>query len=201
MRPLTAALIAEKNELNQAHPWIFLYEIRVNPYVMHWFFTSYPSNVQFDGYIYRPIPIQHTEWREDTEGNLSEITVTLNVIGTEAFKTIDSYAGLVDKEVVIRLVNSNALGDADAVAEEVYLITGAQGDQTAVTFNLGHYNFIQQQFPRQRYDRIHCRFSYKSDACGYAGAIVQCSKRLDGTNGCEAHGNQSRFGGFPGIRR
>lgn len=201
MRPLTAALIAEKNELNQAHPWIFLYEIKVDPYVLHWFFTSYPANVEFGGYIYRPIPIQHGDWKEDTEGNLSEINVTLNILGMDAFKTIDSYEGLVDKEVVIRLVNSNALGDEDAVIEEVYLITGAQGDQTAVTFDLGHYNFIQQKFPRQRYDRIHCRFSYKSEGCGYSGAMASCSKRLTGANGCEAHDNIYRFGGFPGIRR
>lgn len=201
MRDLTAALIAEKNELNQDDPWVFLYEIKVVPYVMHWYFTSYPENVEFDGYIYRPVPIQHTAWKQDTEGNLTDISLTLNIIGTQAYKTIDDYEGFVDIEVVVRLVNANALSDSDAVIEETYLITGSQGDHTSITFDLGHYNFLKQQFPRQRFDRIHCRFAFKSEGCGYDGVDVQCSKRLVGTNGCRAHSNEARFGGFPGIRR
>ncbi len=44
-----------------------------------------------------------------------------------------------------------------------------------------------------------CIWKYKSTQCGYTGALATCTRTLDGTNGCEAHNNQVRFGGFPGI--
>jgi phage-related protein len=33
----------------------------------------------------------------------------------------------------------------------------------------------------------------------FTGTLATCSLRIDGTNGCRAHGNQQRFGAFPGI--
>lgn len=33
----------------------------------------------------------------------------------------------------------------------------------------------------------------------FIGGLPTCSLRLDGSNGCRAHGNQQRFGAFPGI--
>jgi phage-related protein len=44
-------------------------------------------------------------------------------------------------------------------------------------------------------------FAATASATGVSLTFFQtsCSKTLDGTTGCEAHNNQARFGGFPGI--
>jgi hypothetical protein len=47
-----------------------------------------------------------------------------------------------------------------------------------------------------------CQYLYKGVECGYTGPIQICNKRLLGTDGCEGHDNEHRFGGatyLPGL--
>jgi hypothetical protein len=45
---------------------------------------------------------------------------------------------------------------------------------------------------------ISCRYlrRYKGAQCGYAGALASCDGTFNGPNGCVAHANQARYGGF-----
>ncbi len=90
-------------------------------------------------------------------------------------------------------------------------------NQDSISAKLAVYNLYRTSFPKNRLQRGHCRFGYRSAKCGYnipveTGGLPTCDKSLDGPNGCEAHGaneaslgepviHPSRFGGAPSIPR
>ena len=200
MRSFTAALTAAKNSMASGDGWYLLFEVQADPGVEHFFVTNYPTNIEFDGLLYRPLSLRIGDWKEDTEGNLEELPITFGTVGTSISRTVDAYDGLVDAEAVVRIVNDGLLDTPAAVLEQKFTVTGCTMSQDGVMLTLGHYNLLSQIFPKTRFDRHHCRFPYKGDLCGYAGAMANCSKRLDGANGCTAHSNEAHFGGFTGIQ-
>jgi len=77
------------------------------------------------------------------------------------------------------------------------------------------FNILDVQVPLRMYYRDFCGFTYKSPECGYDFAYylgsgvnaelfplaseTSCDHTLRGPNGCLAHDNTLRFGGFPTI--
>ena len=45
-----------------------------------------------------------------------------------------------------------------------------------------------------------CPFTFKDGWCDYKGEIPDCDKTYSGPNGCKAHNNEVRFGGFVGLK-
>lgn len=113
---------------------------------------------------------------------------------------IEQYAGAVGATANIYVFNTaHTAGEPELSLST--LITRTAVTEESVTFTLGAPKPQQQLFPRFLYRANFCMWVsvYKGKWCGYAGALANCDGTFDGPNGCKVHGNQTRFGAFPGI--
>lgn len=197
MRTITANLITEKNTLSSPSAWIPLVAVEVTPTTVLRLAAN-ASTVVFRGETYNSFGLEIGEVAQDAKGGLHELSVSVSNVTREisAYVELNELRGA---RVTILYVHSANLADDDAVVlEERYEIMSVQVKGTKfVTFRLGHDRISQHQFPSGRFLRDSCRWIYKSVPCGYVGGLGSCDKILEGPNGCRAHGNQARFGGFP----
>lgn len=197
MKTITAALTTEKNKLDSASAWLPLVTVEVSPSEILRLVPN-PTNVTFRGETYVAFGLEIDEITQDAKGGLHDVRVSVSNVTREIGSYME-FNELRGARVEILYVNSANLADPDAVvAEERYEIMSIQvkGAQF-VSFTLGHDRISQHQFPSGRFFRDNCRWIYKSVECGYSGGLASCDKILEGTNGCRAHANVPRFGGFP----
>lgn len=113
---------------------------------------------------------------------------------------IEQYAGVVGAIANLYVYNTaNPAGEPDlAITSSVMKTTCTN---TIVTLSLSAPSPMRQLFPRYLYRANFCMWvsKYKGPQCKYAGALNNCDGTYNGLNGCIAHNNASRFGGFPGI--
>lgn len=197
MKSLTAALIAEKNKMDTASAWLILLQVQVGP--SSWeYLTPNPTAITFNSIVYDPFPCSIETMSSDTKGTLSDLNVAVSNVTREisGFLEVNDMRGMTVKTIIVNTAN---LADPTSKIEEEFEITEITVTEEAVVFRLGHVRILNQIFPNGRFFRNNCRWIYKSAECGYSGGIATCSKVLEGSNGCRAHANQARFGGFPGI--
>lgn len=204
MRVLTSALVTEKNRLASESAWLTLLEVEITSSVVL-YLVAHPQAVTFDGRTYNPFPFSVEPVQTDTKGGLAEVVV--NVANVD--RSVGAYVEQNDlrgNRVRMLVVHSANLADPNAITiDEIYEISDIEVTEQAVTFRLGHERLLSQRLPGGRYLRDNCRWVYKSPiddvggGCGYAGGLASCDKVLEGGNGCRAHGNQARFGAFPGL--
>ena len=215
--PIPGSAFAEKNKLATGARFIWLYEIEVpTATATRYRLTSNPDSVTFRGNTYSPFPIAHSEVKQDSEGNLPTITMTVSNVSREVIATLENHAGLIGQPVRIMLVHELSLLTNDAVIEQDFKITGSTANDQSVTAQLGDISLYESTVPGHRMMRLYCRHQYRSADCGYsvdsahANYLSTCDKTLNGPNGCEVHGTSEtaagvtkvhpdRFGGFPGI--
>lgn len=196
MRQLTATLITEKNKLSMTSAWPPLITVEVNAATTLRFVPN-PTAITFAGETYVPFGCEIEERTQDAKGGLNDVSISVSNVTREISAFIEAN-DLRGSRVTVTYVNSANLADPDAVVlEETYEIMSMQvkGAQF-VTFNLGHDRISGHPFPYGRFLRDNCRWIYKSTECGYAGGLPSCAKTLEGSNGCRAHANVIRFGGF-----
>lgn len=197
MKTLLANLITEKNKLSATSAWLPLVTVEVNASTTLRLVAN-PTNVVFRGDTYNAFGLELAEVTSDAKGGLHDLSISVSNVTREVGAYVE-FNDLRGARVTILYVNSANLADDDAVVlEERYEIMSVlvKGSQF-VTFRLGHDRISQHQFPSGRFLRDSCRWIYKSVQCGYAGGLASCDKILEGANGCRAHGNVPRFGGFP----
>lgn len=207
----------EKNLLATGDRWIWLYEIEVptSPETRYRFVRDM-EQVTFRGNIYYPFPVSHSPIKEDIEGSLPTISLTVSNISREVMSTLENYSGLIGQPVRIILTHELALSTGAAVAEHDFKILGTTATDQAVSAKLGDISLYEVTVPATRMLKHYCRHQYRGSGCGYAvdpadaNYIATCDKTLDGPNGCSVHGTSEsdagvavvhpdRFGGFPGI--
>jgi len=103
--------------------------------------------------------------------------------------------GFLGARITLKVVWAGDLSAAPAF-EEQYEVRKTSVKHDTVIVTCGQDNFLMRGFPRFRYSRKRCRFRFKSDSCGYAGASTSCNRYIDG---CITSSNVARFGGFPAI--
>lgn len=197
MKTITAALTTEKNKLDSASAWLPLVTVEVSPSEILRLVPN-PTNITFRGETYVAFGLEIDEITQDAKGGLHDVRISVSNVTREIGSYVE-FNELRGARVEILYVNSANLADPDAVvAEERYEIMSIQvkGSQF-VSFTLGHDRISQHQFPSGRFFRDNCRWIYKSVECGYSGGLASCDKILEGPNGCRAHANVARFGGFP----
>lgn len=196
MRSLVASLIAEKNTLATTSAWLPLVKVEIDASNIL-LLTPNPVQLTFAGETYLPRAVQIDQVQLDSRGGQAAVRVTVANVGRE----VSAYLETVEvrgARVTITYVNSANLADPTAVVlEERYDIQAVQvaGD-ISVVFTLGRERVASTLLPAARFYRDHCRFLYKSLSCGYAGTLPSCDHILEGANGCRAHSNIPRFGGF-----
>lgn len=157
------------------------------------------ENYTFKGNLYIAMPFDFSVSR--TKNELPQITLTVRDITQDLQARLQEYDGGVDFPVRLFIVSS---ADASAAEiEETFTIQAARSrsETYEIEFDLGTENPLSLRFPVRLQFRNRCFWRYKGTECGYAGPMASCDFTLDGANGCAAHNNTARFGGFPGIRR
>lgn len=101
----------------------------------------------------------------------------------------------------IRLIIASTASPDTPELEEAFVIiaSSASSDSYMVEFTLGAENPLTLRWPVRLQFRNRCPWRYKGTECGYTGSMPSCDFTLTGANGCGAHDNELRFGGFPGI--
>ncbi|MDH5738718.1 MAG: hypothetical protein OEY77_00165 [Nitrospira sp.] len=197
MRQLTAAITQQKNKLDAAGAFLPLITVYVDAATVLRFVPN-PLPIVFDGETYIPFGCEIGEVVHDAKGGLNDLSISVANVTREMSAYIE-FTELRGARVTIAYVHSDHLADPLAVVlEERYEIMSIQvkGDRF-VTFTLGHDRIAQHRFPSGHFYRDNCRWIYKSMECGYSGGLPTCDKVLEGANGCRAHANVPRFGGFP----
>jgi phage-related protein len=150
------------------------------------------------GNDYDPYPFEISEQSEDDQGNISEVTISFLDLGIVAGEL--SGISLRDASARLYLVHWNGSAwETPAVIDQRFTVRSYTSDFKATAVRLGTENFLEQPCPKRTMSRTRCSFRYKGDACGYSGTLTTCDYSLDGENGCKAHNNQSKFGGFPSL--
>jgi len=198
MKTLATILKTQKNKLNITDPWCYLFILQVNA-TDAMYMTNNPEAIGYNSHTYSPFPIKMGEITEDSKGNLQTLNIGVSNINRMVMAYMETADGLVDKTVQIYLVNKK--DTSQAINLGIYDILNSSANAEFANFVLGHYDFFDIKFPRNKYIRGLCRWLYRGTECGYATSpgLPTCDKTLEGADGCRVHTNQARFGGFPGI--
>jgi len=105
--------------------------------------------------------------------------------------------------------------DKDYCIKDVMYIDSVSISEESVDFTLeSRFNIVGVKIPLRTYNRSFCSFKFGSVECGYGHTGIgstsldsdyplasesNCDHTLYGPNGCTAHNNGDRFGGFPAI--
>lgn len=205
----SAIIAAERIKLNNDGAWVELWTIQTGASTAM-YVTSNNQAVTFGGNSYKPYPMTRAEIERDSDGNISDVTVTVSNVGREITTNASALRG---KSVALNITNTNALSTSYSYTFTIKDITISD---VFATIHLGSVNLLTLDFPRERFMRTRCGWVFGSAGCGYdttrSGALTTCDQTENGANGCVVHGDDEvsagrarlhplRFRGFPGIMK
>ena len=202
-RHLSVATVIEKNRISSAFAFIPVLDIAVkNPetgaIVETLHFARNTEDLVYDEKTY---VASHFDFDiKHASGSQPELKLSVVDYSRAIQARMQEFAGGVGSEVTLTIVNTGNL-DQPPEVQEHFEVTGASAADYTVEFTLGSENPLMMRFPRGRIYKDRCRWRYKGAECGYSGPLATCDYTLQGENGCAAHDNTRRFGGFPGISK
>lgn len=202
MSVLSVASVLEKNRLDSDVPLLVALDIDVvNPTTgsvvetLHLVRNS--EQIVFNGRTYTAAMFDISFASEASAH--PNVSMSINDYTGAVQARMESYGGGVGFGVTMYIVNSGALTQGPEIVE-FFEITGASAKEFKCQFQLGADNETLKLFPRRRQTKDFCQFRYKDGAtCKYAGPMTSCDLTLQGSNGCQAHGNSINFGAYPGL--
>lgn len=218
---LSVAANAERHKIASGEPWLLLMDLvwpgDAQPGVtqQHLRLARNTDTVTFDAgdgsgpQDYQPFNFTVGDLNTSSNGSVPEMTLSVSNVMRVVQTLVEQYAGVVGAKLYLYVLNTaNPQGEPDLMLQ--FSVKQTVCDAKAVQFKLGAPSPLRRLFPIHMYRPNYCIWQYNSPAmqaandprgkqCGYTGALTGCTHTLDGTNGCIAHANQERFGGFPGI--
>lgn len=171
------------------------------------------DDVDYQGETYTAFNFDLEMQQETSSGELPSVNLRVSNVSRILEGLLSQYEGGVGALVNLHVLNtSNLEGDPELSTQ--FTVVNSAADADFISFSLGADSPMRKNFPKFIYLANHCRFVYNSPAlagaksplgkmCGYLPAggehMPTCDKTFDGINGCKAHGNQKRFGGFPNL--
>lgn len=200
-RHLSVATVIEKNRVHSAVAFVALMRINVidpdtGEHVEYLHMARNDEDVVYQGVTYVAASFDLNVDQE--AGTVPKVSVSAVDYTRTIQARMQEYAGGVGFEVEMMIVNTDNLEQPPEVAETFRVISASSSDYI-VSFTLGAENPLALRFPFYSQHRDRCRWRYKDAQCGYSGGMESCDLSLQGPNGCAAHGNERRFGGFPGL--
>lgn len=199
---LSLAAAQDKHKLSSTASWLLLIDLCWQG--QHVRVVRNTDAVTFDAgdglgpQTYQPLAFELSGADIRNDGSLPQVTVKVSNVSRLVEGAIVQYQGAAGATCNIYVLNTeNPSGEPDLALETTIIRTTT--DAKWVTFTLGAASPLRMLFPKKLYYQGTCMWRYKSAQCGYTGALSACSLTYDGANGCLAHANQQRFGGFPGI--
>lgn len=156
------------------------------------------EQVTYRGEIFAPAGFEFGFDRE--QGQPGSLSVSVGDPTGIIEEYLHKYAGGVGFETDL-IIACPDLTDSEPELEERFVVLRTEKSGVTVAFTLGAENTLRLRFPRRMQYRDNCAWRYKGVECGYAGDLPSCDFSLYGENGCEAHQNAARFGGFPGLQK
>lgn len=198
---LSVATVIEKNRIRSTEAFLYLLEVEVidpktRQYVETMRFCRNDEAISYQGNLYTAANFD-IEVKQET-GSVPEIRLSCIDYSRALQARMQLYGGGVGFNVKIIVVTTADITQPPDLVEDFRVISASAADY-AVSFTLGAENPLTLRFPMHNQYADRCRWRFKSPQCGYAGELQTCDLSLQGPNGCAAHGNERRFGGFPGL--
>lgn len=204
MRNISLSSIISKNSVATDVPWLVALKIDVvNPsskvVVDTFHLVANNEDITLAGQLY--VATKFDINVEESQDQLPSVSVSIVDMTQTIHKYLQEYKGGNGSHVTVYIfaAPSTVIEQTDVEYTFDVISANADSDTFVVTWELGSENPLTLPIPARKQMRDRCQWRYKSSECGYAGALPTCDLSLSGTNGCTAHANQSRFGGFTGI--
>lgn len=198
---LSVATVIDKNRLRSVDAFVFLMEVDVidpktRTFVETLRFCRNDETITYQGETYTAANFD-LDVKQET-GTIPELRLSAVDYSRALQSRMMTYGGGVGFDVRVIMITTANLEQPPEIIESFKVISASASDYV-VAFTLGAENPLTLRFPLYRQYADRCRWRYKSPQCGYAGTMPTCDLTLQGSNGCAAHGNARRFGGFPGL--
>lgn len=117
-----------------------------------------------------------------------------------------------EADVLSQIASNGYLEDIDNLSWEEFFVRSFSMDAQTVQLDLGIiFDLFDIALPKRKFFENYCPFKFKSRMCGFGWSwgtntlnssypeanADWCDKTYEGSNGCKAHNNAKRFGGFP----
>lgn len=156
-------------------------------------YTNWDEAVSYNGKVYEPTAIKHTDLSQSADGKLNDVTLTVGNADRIIQFYVETY-DLVGKRVkVTQLFMGSSTGSIQGTFKIKSVVV--KKDQAQFVLSTG-IDYLRSELPRRFASARHCCWQFKSVECGYEGSDEDCEKTFDA---CAAKGNVERIGCFPGI--
>ena len=198
---LPSEIVAESRKLETKSAWLWLLDVTITGVAETLRLVNNTENKIYGVNTYTRCSFTLGPWRYTETGELPtrELKVTNIDIVNYMLPYVRACSGAVGATIVTTPVNSLHLDvDMSSKAMEFMVLASAPSEQWIV-FLLGAPNPLIQRVPRKKYFADYCAVvaDFKGPECGYAGEGTICTGIL---KKCRQYGNQTRFGGEPGLR-
>lgn len=197
---IPGVIVKETKELGPKSTWLWLLDITVTGVEEVIRLVNNTEDVVYDSNTYTKCGFTLGPWKYTQTGELPHRTLSVTAIEVAEFMLpyVENYDGAIGAIVVTTPVNSEHLDvDMSAKAMEFKILKSSPAEEW-IAFKLGAPSPLRQRL-QDRYFANYCRFMahFKGPECGYAGVETICNGTLAQ---CKEYGNQTRFGGEPGLR-
>jgi phage-related protein len=148
------------------------------------------------GRVWLAFPFEIDEISDSNKNTVPQVELRVGNVSRAIQYYLDIGDGGVGADVTLYVVHSKHLELTAAEIEYGFKCVDCKSDAKWVHFTLGAANPYLMRFPRSRFLKGYCRWTFKSTECGYSGGLTTCDKTL---TQCRLRSNSARFGGFPGV--
>lgn len=160
------------------------------------YFTDADIDITYDNNTYTKFPITIDKITETKEGTLPRLSIKISNVSKYIGGYVEDYDGFRGKKVIIRTCFLSTLNTSDHIIDKLN-IDSVNIDALNVTFSCTPiFSILNVTLPYRKFSRNFCMWKFKGDECCYNGSDTICNKSF---SDCKSKGNQSRFGGFPGV--
>lgn len=193
MLTLSAVAKREKNALSTDSAFLILLDILLETDTVRICYNT--EDIEWNGNIYQAFPFEIGDISENTDGSDPNVQLRVDNVSQALQYIVEENNGANGTEVVIRVVNTAAMG-TEPELEEHLVVTKTDVDRQYITFTLGTEYSSRTRRPKERYMKNNCPFQYKGIRCAAVSEYTYCNHTL---TDCRLRNNSERFGGFPGI--
>lgn len=203
MNNLSIASVLEKNKVSSENAMTIALAIEIvdpntGAAVTTLRIVNYETDLTIEGEQYTKIGFDLS--LKDDASELQNIQLRIEDQAGLIRPYLQTYRGAVGSTVTMMVITVDPNDKATLIDfSEIFEAVSVSAPDYVVNVELGAENPLTRAFPARIQLRDRCPFRYKSFRCGYKGDKPSCDLTLIGANGCRAHGNEKRFGGYPAI--
>ena len=156
--------------------------------------VNYDVEVLWQGNVYTPNVVKHSDITFNSDGQINEITLTVGNVDRIIQYYIEQYDMIGKKARTIEIfVGTNCY------IPQTFKIKGAKVKKDFATFSLSMgFDYLLTEVPSRKMFARFCGWTFKGadGNCPYTGSDLTCEHTFEA---CKAKGCLHRFGGFPAI--